>query len=585
MDVTSDRARRASRLADEIRGGAHPAEALGREVERVVGDPLQIRSLRLLFPLRGEHAGRRTCDGMGVLAADPGDLGLPASTLDELAQLRDAVDVYADLLVAEAVHHVVEGRTGLAGAALDAAAGLARPPVLDVLETRREGRAAETACLLVIRDAAAPQLPDDPNALAATNPAQLADPATAAFLAARVGAPAQWRWRTNAPDDTSTTVALDDLGLEPADALALPLGTLERLVVDNAGGSGAAFTDRDGSVRYERAARLAAVLGRIPATSGDAAETATTPTASAAAAAAELRDRLASLRAVAQSLADRLGAAADRDERRTALRLATRWGIAPEAEPAAADPLAGQVEGARQQLLERLAAAPDAPAAGVLGHEALATAIAALASPTGQIAVLGRLRRDALPALQAAGPGANAGGLDTAWLAQIAPVRPPLARLEAFQLSAGTPAGSGPALTPWTNRPTDPWQTDPDDRRRLVVAYSPPDLDLAAAASDRTLAVGLLDRISETIPSAEHTTTAAFGFDAPGARAPQAILLAVPPDLTRDLDPATLVTIVAETRELTRGRMATLADLHEIAGLAPLPIVPASGDTASRLDR
>jgi hypothetical protein len=580
MDVTSDRARRAARLADEVRRGAHPAEALGREVERAVADPPRIRALRQRFPLRDEHAGRRTCDGLRVLAEPPGSLDLPAATLDELARLREAVDVYGDLLVAEAVHHVVEGRAGQAGAALDAAAGLARPPVLDVLQTRREGRPADTSCLVVIRDAAPPPLPDDPNARAATSPALLADPASATFLESRVGGSAEWRWRLTTTNGASTVVSLANLGLDPADALALPLGVLERLVRATVDGQGAAFAERDGSIRYERAARLVTVLGRTPATGADTVETNTTPATPTATAAAELLERLTRLRATAQALADRLSAATGAGEQRAALRLATRWGIAPEPDPTGpVDPLAGQVDQARRLLLDRLATTPDGTVAGGLDPSRLAAALAALASPTGQIAVLGRLRRDALPALEATG------GLDVAWLAHVAPVRVPLARLEALQFAAGTPVGSGPELTPWTNRPTDPWQTSPDDSGRLVVAYAPGNLDLAGTPADRQLAVGLLDRFAETIPSAEHTTTAAFGFDAPGARAPQAILLAVPPDPTRDLDPTTLVNIVAETRELARARMATLADLGDVAGLAPLPLIPATGDTAGRLER
>ncbi|HWM06490.1 MAG TPA: hypothetical protein VNP92_29465 [Actinophytocola sp.] len=172
---------RAARLADEVRAGAHPAEVLGREVERAVGDPSSIQALRDRFAIRDEHAGRRVCDGQRVLAAPPGILGLPADVLAELDRWRAAVDVYAGLLVAEAVHHVVDGRAGVAGAALDAAAGLARPPVLDVLRTRRPGRAVETSCVTVLPDATAAALPDDPRARAAVSPARLTDPAVASL--------------------------------------------------------------------------------------------------------------------------------------------------------------------------------------------------------------------------------------------------------------------------------------------------------------------------------------------------------------------------------------------------------------------
>ena len=585
MDIASAPARDAARLAEEVRRGAHPAEALGREVERIVANAGLIYALRARYPIRAQHAGRRVVDGLRVLAEDPADLGLPTETLAALDRLRATVDVYADLLLAEAVHHVVEGRAATAGAALDAAAGLARPPDLEVLRTRREGRAVQTTCVIAIPEAAPPDLPSDPDALAAVRPARLADPAVATLLRERLGGADDWRWQVVRAGAEPFTVTLADLDLEPADALALSLGDLERLVVaavpDPA--DPPRFAGRDGSTRYERAVRLTALLGQAPPIPEDLAP-AEESAAAREAVAADLRERYTRLRTVAAALADCLNTATDPDRRTDALRLARRWGLAPEPDPTLPDPLAGQVTRARDLLRERLGAGPDEDDAAALDQLGMARAIAELAAPTGQVAVLGRLRRDVLPALEAAGPGTPDGGLDTIWLPLAAPVRPPLARLEAAQLAAGTPAGTGPALVPWTNRRDDPWQTDPDDARRLVAAYAPPGLDLGGAAADTLLAVALLDRFAEFIPSDEHSTAAAFGFDAPGARAPQAILLAIPPDLGRPLDVATVVRIVAETRELARARMATLPDLDDVTALAPMPLVPVAGDTAVRID-
>jgi hypothetical protein len=217
--------------------------------------------------------------------------------------------------------------------------------------------------------------------------------------------------------------------------------------------------------------------------------------------------------------------------------------------------------------------------AASLDHLELARAIARLASATGQVAVLSRVRRDALPAFILTGQGGQA--LDAAWLRVAAAVRPALARLEAAQLAGPTPAGAGPPLAGWINRAADPWQTDSADSRRLVVAYAPAGVGLQATPAGERVAVGLLDRFTETIPSQAHTTTAAFGFDAPGARAPQAILLAVPPDLASPLDTATVQRIVAETRELAHARMATKEDLAGVDGFAPLPLLPATGNTAT----
>jgi hypothetical protein len=81
----------------------------------------------------------------------------------------------------------------------------------------------------------------------------------------------------------------------------------------------------------------------------------------------------------------------------------------------------------------------------------------------------------------------------------------------------------------------------------------------------------------------------AFGFDAPAARAPQAILLAVPPDLESSPDamlgPETVLDIVAEARALAHARMARPADLEEaLRGLLPAALLPAHGPSSVRLE-
>ena len=87
------------------------------------------------------------------------------------------------------------------------------------------------------------------------------------------------------------------------------------------------------------------------------------------------------------------------------------------------------------------------------------------------------------------------------------------------------------------------------------------------------------------IPAADQRTGAAFGFDAPAARAQQAILLAVPPSTATPLDQATLAQILVETRELAHARMARPVDLDEqFWGLAPTCLLPAAGAIATPLE-
>jgi hypothetical protein len=128
INLDSRLVRLANRMANNVRLGMHIQEVLGREVERIVADPDAIKKLRGDFPIRQEHKGRRVCNGQTVLAADVTQLELPAGQVDALKVLQQAVDVYGDLLVSEAVYHVVNGRAEIASAAMDAAAGLAQPP-------------------------------------------------------------------------------------------------------------------------------------------------------------------------------------------------------------------------------------------------------------------------------------------------------------------------------------------------------------------------------------------------------------------------------------------------------------------------
>jgi hypothetical protein len=165
--------------------------------------------------------------------------------------------------------------------------------------------------------------------------------------------------------------------------------------------------------------------------------------------------------------------------------------------------------------------------------------------------------------------------LDDDWLALVASVREPLARLEAHQLAAGV-VGPGAPFSAWSNRGADPWQTGTPNAA-LIAVYAPDTLDLAAQPPAGRLAVALLDRFSETIPSAEHATSVVFGFDAPTSRPPQAILLAVPPDPSAPLDVAGVLAIVADTRSLAHARMARPADLEAASALLPTALLPAHG--------
>jgi hypothetical protein len=613
LNITSRTARVADRLAEHVRIGAHLTEALGREVERIIKRTPAIEELRHRFPVRSEHAGKRVCDGLRILAQDTFPVPLDPGQEAALQDLRDGLDAYGDLLVADAVHNLIEGRAEIAGAVMDAAAGLSRPPDLSLLHTPREGRAAASSVVLALTCVADTPLPPADGDQAVLSPTVTLDPSVAAYLAAQAGAAPAWDFEVSLSDETlparpNQTVHLTDLRLRPADTLALTRTRMERLAVEWAAELDGVDLDAPGVTgtvvggtagnRYEHAVSLVSLIGRNPADARALSQDASAEDTSEGIDASLLARYLAA-RTVGAALARRLRGqvallgpggqigGADPVALRQLVTACTAWGIAPDPPTRSADPTGPPVppEHRRLQRLadtaplalaaldERLTAAPDAAAASHLSRAEFLDAAAALISPTGQVAITGTTPVGSLPGLE------RADSLDTSWLTVAATVRTPLARLEAHQLTAAAP------LRSWTNRPSDPWQTDPSDPRRLVVVYAVPQLDLAATSPQAPVAVAAIDRFSEVIPAAEQPTGAAFGFNAPAARAPQAILLAVPPNITKALNQETLARILADTRELAHARMARPVDLDEqYWGLAPSGLLPMSGATATPLE-
>lgn len=609
LNITSRSARGASRLAEEVRLGSDLSEVLGREIERIVGSGPAIEQLRRNFPVRSEHEGRRVCDGQRILDEAGFPVALDPGQSAAVEDLRAGLEAYADLSVASAVQQLTEGRAEAAGATLSGAAGLSRPPELSLLNTPREGRAVGTSALIALKFVPQTALPAGDAARALVSPLQLVDASVAAFIEAETGKAQAWDFELTFPmPEGSRTRSLDlnDLDLAPADTLALSRTQLEQLAIEKAAslegldpGIATALARVGGTAldRYEQAAGLARLIGRTPADSRSLSDAAATDAERPASADPALVQRLSDIREIASALERVLAAeaakfvngdlgTADADEVAKLIIACRRWGIAPDPlrSGAAQGPDAPMHEGQRMAktatlslaaLQQRLAAAPNELAAASLSVADLAEKIAALITPTGQFALTAEVRADQLP------PNLEKHDhLDSDWLTVVAAVRPNLARLEAHQLGARKP------FKPWTNRGDDPWQTSPTDPRRLVAIYAAPQLSLASTgASSPSVAVAAMDRFSEVVPAEEMHTGAAFGFDAPGARAQQAILLAVPPDVTKDLNPETLFAILEETRELAHARMARPIDLDdELRALEPTALVPNSGAMAIPLD-
>ncbi|RYV49807.1 hypothetical protein, partial [Pengzhenrongella frigida] len=251
LTVRSDLARLAARLGGDVRLGIHLSEALGREIERRAGDPGAVLDLRRRFPARPEWAGRRVCDGQHVIDAAPATL--PASVGD-LTDLRQVVDTYGDLLVADAVHDVVSGRAAAAAESLEAAAGLGAPPELRVLRTQRQGFSVRTTVLVALPSGAA-----DPS-----SPVTVADPALSALLVTETGPATGWTWTRDA-----AAVTLADLGLDVPDVVLLPQARLDALAADALDGPADGGTAGARRVALDRLCSLLDLQRGLPDLAGD----------------------------------------------------------------------------------------------------------------------------------------------------------------------------------------------------------------------------------------------------------------------------------------------------------------------------
>jgi hypothetical protein len=631
MQLESQRLRLAEELAEEVRLGSHVFEALGRRVEHVIGvrtmvGPVveatsRVDVLRTTYPMKAGQPDRgRVCHGVNALAGLLGDPPLPLETTPdqraELELLRQVMHAYGDLLVAEAVHQVVSGHADRAGAAMDAAAGLSTPPNFDFSETPLAADGMTTSVVGVIPYVAPPPAPGT-----GISPARMADASVAAALEQLVGPANTWTWLIQ-----GATATLADLGLEPADTLVLSPDLLDDLARARLDVAGDARAGGDGRRRHTMARDIARALGSQPAFLRDLSAVSPTPAevdqrrALDGAILDELRTRYGLVRDSAQLMIDELSAArtaGDAALLRQALFRALRWGVTPSAGrdqlrsvyaammrnalPEQVPLLSSFAERAEQSLRERLSAAPPLATSEPLGR-----AIAELAAPEGQLPVLSRIAASTLTQASRLRIDAPDAELDTQWLTVVAAVRPRLATVEALQLEA-LPVLNAPApgFTAWSSAPSDPWQTaalatlrrqrlqagGTDPRLvppRFTVAYTVGNVwQPGPAGIDPTLAAGLIDSWSEAAPRARQRTTAVFGFSAPVARPPQAILLAVPPDLGAgfgvQLDTAGLIQILEETRELAHARAVDAEALGTYLAAVPMTMFAAADPSGVHL--
>jgi hypothetical protein len=505
LNLDSAKVRAALALAERVRLGVHPYEGLGLEVEKIVGDWDAVRVLRKTYALAADQQERRVCDGQKVLQAAregalPADPALRPTLATELAALDDVLDTYADLLVTDGIYALVTGRADLANAAMEAAAGLGAPPELRAVRTPREATTVRVSAWVLLEDATASGGVD-------ADPARIADPSFAAAVDAELGAGA--------------FESVDDDSLERRSRFASVLGGAESdapVPALTGGGYEGLTSSADADLRQ-------AIAGNLHLRLTDVVNRAKTA-----------RDTLAPL--------DPDGASAEG----TLAVAASRWRIELE-QVASSDPESEEAStGDRHTavvaaLNERIAEAESVVAAGSGGanpsDEVINGFKRAIRSVVGrpELPVLPIVPQSLLPTLR------GHADLDRAWLEIVAAVRPRLAPLEARQLDRAQTIWPGAVAAP--NGSTDPWQSTGS----VVVAYGS-----GVEASGSSVAIAAIDAWTDSIPSRKHDTFAAFGFNAPKSRAPQAVLVVVPPDISKRLDNAGLLDVILETRELAHAR-------------------------------
>jgi hypothetical protein len=633
VDLSSGPTREALRLADGIRGGQELGALLGYELERDLHErsaDVLIAPLRAYAP-RWKASGTfvegdaeevvspsAVVDGLALAGDDPDAVtaavvpaGSPAalttSLQEALATLRQHQHALADLFTAESIHQVLSGNAARAGAVLDAAARGGRPPdAFDVVRTPRSGAGLTSRLAVILPDAKQPLVGGWPQ-----SPRGEADAACAGWLARVLPAPAEIHIRVADPGGAVTDATLPaSAGVGPLDLvvdhpdvvrtrirLALPPGST---LVPERDPSWPAST-----VSLEEVLTVGADLRELVASRALRRADLLTPGAGSGGAderdAAELETRLTDARTSTQAAADAVtaalgplqdavagtsttGLAPALAAARTAVGGALAHGVVlqlPDVD-AAPDVLAA-LTSAAAELTRRLA--EPAPAAGASVDE-LTAGLETLLGPAQPAVPRIELAADAsaLAAGLAAGDGYLGGDPELAgdWLADVAAVRPAAGRFAAA--FAGCEALTGGAGLDDTLRIVEPsgagtaWTATLGSAE--LGAMAPAATVVAWASPGDTFAAGtpvaglLVDDWTEVVPQPVAATSIAYQAEAPSARAPQAILLGIAPNVAAGWDVETVVDLVREAATLASLRLVDAETGAWFGRMLPAVLLP-----------
>ena len=509
----------------------------------------------------------------------------------ELRGLDEIVDALADALTAESVFQLVRGNPARAAATVDAIAdGEIQPPELEIAETPRTGTQLTHRLTVLLSGPAAP---------AAAGPREArraAEPALDEWLAQMLGDLRNVRFGAEFHDGegavllTRSDLRLSLLPCSHVDALylgddlrallehqvlrtapaAVPAGAHVRLLGERTPSLPRTHLSLDEFLELLRAFRALTLAAR----GVDARDLA--PAAGEVAPAADAKDMKARADAAKQALrraVDALAAADVPDDLRDRLVDLAFLGI-PGAVPVNARgtdqaELAAQAGAVAQEGAARLARLAELEAGF---DRSGADAELRVAHDQERLRVLFGASFRALPLVRPS----NAADLDTAfrrstavqggdplqalsWLLAAGRVRPGASRL-VTALTYASAVGRAAALElrvaqlpsvageRWVALPDPPGGAFPAGKLSLV-AHLP-----RAFKADVPLAGLVIDDWVEVVPGAEVTTGVAFHCESPGARPPQAVLLAVPPPATAQWDVETVEATLLETLELARLR-------------------------------
>lgn len=661
IDLSSNRVRLATWLLDGVRQGQPLGALLGYRFERQLQEARLaqfVTFFRNVAPLVANRiprpddtatppveaiAANNVVDGLvlqkkwkaagtvaGLFASltakpDPAQLARAEPQLQiALNALDEAADAVSDALLAESVHHAVQGNPSRAAATLDAiATGDAPPPDLDVVKTPRTGTAI-THRLVTLLDGslavppgwASPAIPHRANA----------EPRLNAWAATLLANPAKVRCVIERVDRVTGTIVdtrelrLNELRLAPLDAVyasaagrSAPseleqriLTVAARLFANTVANTIVRINQRrqagwaaDDVSFGEFAEMVRAVRALVTGARGVDGSDLNLPEANQASGidVAELQARAdragAAVRKVQADLNAWLSRASDAglDAVRDLLLQCAHVGV-PGAVPI---PSAGDAGADRAALSVQAGAIAKQVAARVATLDAMergfnakaATADDARRQHVGRLQIVFGESFVVLPVFAAA----NAADIRNAlahspdvqdgdplavvtWFARASRVREGLERLDASiryadAMATGEQLNLRVAQLPYQDK--DRWVGLPlaADRplsasRFSLVVQSAPSLDVT-----RPMAGLLIDEWVEVVPSPTETTGMVFQFDQPDAAPPQSVLVAVPPDLDTGWTLHSLQQVLLETLDLARLRTVDPQTLDQIGHYLP----------------